>query len=78
MTVPFSQIGLILVILCSVGLGLYTYRLILLAVNNKQQRDDDLDDQTARLLDRYKKKLEDEQQLADLTWQPFSQMKTKN
>ena len=65
MTVPFSQIGLILVILCSVGLGLYTYRLILLAVNNKQQRDDDLDDQTARLLDRYKKKLEDEQQLAD-------------
>ena len=52
---PFESIGLFFVIVCSVGIGLYVYRFILVVVDRNKMDEDDLEERTAKLLERYKK-----------------------
>ena len=51
---PFESIGLFFVIICSIGIGLYVYRFILVAIDSKKKDDDDLEERTAKLLERYR------------------------
>jgi len=55
MTIPFSDIALVLVIICSISLGWYVYRFLLSFVNLKDDKDQELEDRTADLLDTYRR-----------------------